>query len=104
MADSIYDLIVSDAALAMLDAHTDFLARVSPGSATRFVDEILADMASLSEHPQRFPFYENQFIPTGRYRKMLSSKRYLVIYEIDNETVFIDYIVDCRQDYDWLIK
>lgn len=103
MGKTEYDIIISDAALAMLDSHMDFLARVSASAATGLMNEILDDIASLSENPERFPAYDNQFIPDNRYRRMLSAKRYLVLYEIDGATVFIDYIVDCRQDYEWLI-
>jgi len=99
-----YNIVISDAALTMLDSHVDFLARVSTNAATKMMDEILDDIASLSEHPQRFPIYENPFIPDCRYRKMLSAKRYLIIYEIEESTVAVDYIVDCRQDYEWLMK
>ena len=104
MAKAEYKVSVSDAALAMLDAHVAFLARVSASAATKMMDEILDDMASLSRNPQRFPAYENSFIPYGRYRRMLSARRYLVLYEIDGTDVFVDYIVDCRQDFQWLIK
>ena len=99
-----FEVIVSDAALAMLDSHVDFLARVSVSVATRLMDEILGDIESLSENPQRYPAYENPFIAVGRYRRMLSAKRYLIIYEIDAKFVYVDYIVDCRSDYDWLIR
>ena len=104
MAKAGYDIIISDVALAMLDAHIDFMARVSMNAATRLMDEILGDIASLAENPQRFPSYENQFISDNRYRRMLSAKRYLIIYEIDCKTVFVDYIVDCRQDYKTRLK
>jgi len=91
-----YRIVVSDATLAMLDAHVDFLARVSKSAATKLMNEILDNIASLSDNPQRFPSCENQFIQDSRYRRMLSCKRYLVIYEIDETTVYVDYIVDCR--------
>ena len=94
-----YDIVISEAALSMLDNHIDFLARVNPGAAVKLMDEILRDIESLSENPLRFPSYENQFIANNRYRKMLSGKRYLVIYEVSDATVNVDYIVDCRQDY-----
>ena len=103
MANTKYDVSVSDAALAMLDSHIDFLARVSVSAATALMDEILDDIASLSENPQRFPAYESEFIPENRYRRMLSVRRYLILYEIDGSNVFVDYIVDCRQDYNWLL-
>ncbi|MDR1206401.1 MAG: type II toxin-antitoxin system RelE/ParE family toxin [Peptococcaceae bacterium] len=104
MTETEYDVIISDAALSMLDSHIDFLARVSPSAATKLMDKILDDIGSLSKNPQRFPFYENEFISSVRYRRMLTSKRYLVLYEIDGITVNVDYIVDCRQDYEWLIR
>ena len=104
MADFVYEIVVSDAALSMLDSHMDFLARISPVAATKLMNNILDDIASLSSNPQRFPVYDNQFIPASRYRKMLTSKRYLILYEIVDTTVYVDYIVDCRQDYEWLIR
>jgi plasmid stabilization system protein ParE len=104
MCEKTYEVIVSDAALAMLDSHVDFLAKVSVNAATRLMDEILKDIDSLSENPQRFPAYKNPFIPDGRYRRMLSCKRYLILYEIGESAVFVDYIVDCRSDYDGMIR
>ena len=99
-----YNVSVSDAALAMLDAHVEFLARVSPSAATRLMDEALDDIASLSNNPQRYPAYISEFVSPNRYRKMLTAKRYLVLYEIDSKNVYVDYIVDCRSDYGWLIR
>ena len=34
---------------------------------------------------------------------MISAKRYLVIYEVSENIVYVDYILDCRQCYEWLI-
>jgi len=98
-----YDVTVSEAALAMLDNHIEFLAKVSTKAAEDLMDEILDDAASLSQFPERFPVFESEFIAEGRYRKMLSAKRYLILYEIDGNDVCIDYIIDCRQDYEWLL-
>jgi len=35
---------------------------------------------------------------------MLIEKQYILIYQIKDDTVYIDYVVDCRQDYGWLIE
>jgi hypothetical protein len=99
-----YEIVISDAALGMLDSHVEFLARVSMKAATKLMNDILGDIETLSEYPQRYPTYENQFIQGNHYRRMLSAKRYLILYEIDEKSVFVDYIVDCRQDYDFLIR
>ncbi len=34
---------------------------------------------------------------------MYIEKRYLALYQIIEDTVYVEYIFDCRQDYDWLI-
>jgi len=98
-----YNVVISDAALAMLDSHVEFLAKVSKHAATNLMDAVLDDISSLSQFPERFPLFESIFIPDGRYRKMLSAKRYLLLYEIDGNDVCVDYIIDCRQDYQWLL-
>jgi len=98
-----YKVTVSEAALAMLDNHISFLARVNTKAAENLMNEILDNIESLSQFPERFPVFESEFIPDGRYRKMLSSRRYLILYEIDSSDVCVDYIVDCRQDYEWLL-
>ena len=104
MDGTTYKVVISDAALSMLDSHIDFLARVNQKAAKELMNTVLNDMASLSENPQRYPSYESQFVPPNRYRKMLTSKRYLILYEIVDTNVNVDYIVDSRQDYEWLIQ
>ncbi|MCL1918450.1 MAG: type II toxin-antitoxin system RelE/ParE family toxin [Peptococcaceae bacterium] len=103
MNGKIYSVIISDAALQMLDSHIYFLAKVSQDAATKMMNQILHDIESLSQNPARYPVYDSQFIEP-RYRKMLTSKRYLVLYEITDDAIYVDYIVDCRQDYEWLIR
>jgi len=93
-----YSVIISDDALQMLDSHAEFLARISVNAATKLVDGILADIESLSKLPERCASYENQFVPEGRYRRLLSCKRYLIIFEIEASYVYVDYILDSRQD------
>jgi len=104
MANQTYQVIVSDAAFSMLEAHMGFLAKVSKNAAVKAKDEILRDLKSLSKSPQRFPVYESPFLIKNVYRTMLSAKRYLIFYEIESTVVYIDYIVDCRQNYEWLIQ
>ena len=82
----------------MLDSHAEFLARVSKGAARRLVDSIQADIESLSELPERCPVYDNQFVPRGRYRQLLSCKRYLIILEVSANKVHVDLILDYRKD------
>ena len=66
-------------------------------------EEIIAAIRSLNYMPQRFPFFEEAYIPPNKYHKMFIEKWYLVLYQIQDDTVYVEYIVDCRKDYNWLI-
>ncbi len=100
-----YKVVVSDRARCMLGAHIAFLAKVSKTAAEEKKKEIMAELRSLSTMPNRYPFFEGgDFIPPNTYHRLFIRKTYLVLYQIQNDTVYVDYILDCRQDYDWLIQ
>ncbi len=99
-----YTLIVSDAATRELANHVAFLANVDKEAAKETKKRILDALKSLEELPNRFPFFENDYIPKNKYHKMYIKNWYLVLYQIRDDTVYVDAILDCRQDYQWLIK
>ena len=99
-----YRVITSAKAGQMIHTHTAFLARVSRKAARRLADDFLEAAHSLEVFPQRCPWFEGDSIPSHTYRYLVLEKRYLVIFVIVEDTVYIDYIVDCRQDYSWLLK
>jgi len=99
-----YKVIVSDRAKRMLGTHIRFLAQVSRDAAATKKAQIMRELRSLSEMPQRFPFFEEAHIPPNKYHKMFIENWYLVLYQIKDDTVFVDYILDCRRDYSWLIR
>ena len=98
-----YKVIVSDKAKRMLGTHILFLARVNKEAAASKKKEIMAAMRSLSQIPQRFPFFEEMYVPPNKYHKMFVQKSYLVLYQIQDDTVYVEYILDCRKDYNWLV-
>ncbi len=100
----IYKIIVSDRAKQLLGFHIKFLANVNKESAKKTKARIIEGIRSLEKMPARYPFLNEQYIPRNKYHKMFIENRYLVIYQIKDSTVFVDYILDCRQDYGWLIK
>lgn len=99
-----YNLIVSRRAKTQIENHINFLARVNVKSAKLLKENLIKDVKSLTNMPQRNGFLTSDFIAPNKYHKMLSQKRYLLIYQIKDNTVYLDFVVDCRQDYDWLIK
>jgi len=99
-----YRIEVSDRAKTMLGAHVKFLAQKSPSVAREMKVKILEAIRSLSSLPERCPFFDSEFVPRNKYHKMTVDSRYLILYQIKNETVFVDYIIDGRQDYSWLVR
>jgi len=99
-----YRVIVSGRARQMLAGHVRFLAQKSPPAARKVKNDLMDAIRSLYQMPERFPFLDAQFIPLNKYHKMFAAKWYLILYQIKDQTVYVDYIVDCRQDYGWLIR
>ena len=103
MSDKKYKVIVSDRAKRMLGTHIRFMAQVNKQTAAK-KKEIMTAMRSLSQMPQRFPFFEELYITPNKYHKMFIEKWYLVLYQIQDDTVYVEYILDCRKDYSWLVR
>lgn len=99
-----YCVIVSERAAQMLVSHAAFLAQVSPEAAERLTAEFEKAANSLELMPQRCPWLTGEYIPRNAYRFILFEKRYMIIFQIVDDTVYADYVVDCRQDYGWIIK
>ncbi len=99
-----YRVVVSPRAARMLVSHAAFLAGVSRDAAERLVREFRASAESLSRMPNRCPWFIGEFVPRNQYRYLIFEKRYLMIYQVIDSTVYIEYVVDCRQDYGWLIR
>ena len=99
-----YRVIISDRAKQMLGMHIRFLAQVNKPAAKKLKERLVTEIRSLQEMPERYPFFNEAFIPANKYLKLYIENWYLVLYQIKDETVYVDWIVDCRQDYQWLIK
>jgi len=99
-----YSVEVSDRAKTMLGTHVKFLAQKSSSAAHDIKAKLIKAIRSLSTMPERNPFYEGEFVPHNKYHKMVVESRYLLLYQIRDGTVYVDYIIDGRQDYSWLIR
>ena len=98
-----YKIIISDKASDMLQKHIAFIGNVSKTSAKKEKDNIVSAIKKLKEDAQIYPFFENEFIPRNKYHKYVVSKRYIILYQIKDNVVYVDYILDTRQDYSWLL-
>ena len=99
-----YKISVSDRARQMLGTHIRFVANVNPEAAQKTKAEIMKAIRGRAVMPERYTFLNADFIPANKYHKIFVEKRYLIFFQIKDQTVYVDYIVDCRQDYHWLVK
>ena len=83
----------------MLVSHAAFLAEVSTSASEQLLTKFEAAAKSLEQFPTRCPWLRGDYIPQNKYRCLLFSERYLLIYQIQDRIVYVDYIVDCRQNY-----
>ena len=90
-----YTVIVSRRADEMLIRHARFLAQVRVSAAKRMTAELLD---TLEQNPFQFPAETDYNLPYGAYRKALFSKWYKAIFSVAEDTVYLDAVLDCRQD------
>jgi len=88
----------------MLGSNVKFIAQNSLLAARDTKEKILTAIRSLSSMPERCPFFDGEFVPRNKYHKMVVESRYLILYQIKDKTVYIDYVIDGRQDYSWLVR
>lgn len=98
-----YTVVISDEAKQMLVSHIRFLAQASEHAAMRLIGDFQIKAKSLEQFPERNPWLVDPLIPSGKYRKLFLEKRYLLVYQIKEDTVYVDSVVDTRQDYGWLL-
>ena len=104
MAKERYKIVISRRAKTEIENHVNFLAKVNIEAAKSLKSNFIKDIKSLELLPQRNSFLISEFIPPNKYHKMLSQKRYLILYQLKDDTVYVDFVLDCRQDYAWLIN
>ena len=93
-----YSVVISDLASEQLGDCVLFIA-----AAEKLQARLIEGIRSLREMPFRFPFFNLPYIPANKYRKMYIENWYLVLYQIKDDVVYVDYVVDCRRDYKWLL-
>lgn len=99
-----YQVIVSERAKEMLGRQLRFLAQVDKKAAARLRTRFMEKLQSLRQMPQRTPFLNESSLPVNKYHKLYVENWFLVIYQIRDNIVYVDWIVDCRQDYQWLLR
>ena len=98
-----YEVLVSGAARQMLYEHMLFLAQVSPEAAKQLKADVESALRGLETLPERNPYLEPENRKSA-YRKLFVPRWYLLVYLVEGERVYVEYVVDCRQDNRWLLE
>ena len=53
--------------------------------------------------PLHGAWFSAKYIPRNVYRYQVFEKCYLMLYQVRENTVYVEYVLDCRQDYRWLL-
>lgn len=99
-----YQIIISERATQMLVSHVTFLSKVNEEAAFNLISEFEESVNSLEFMPQRCPWLRGEYIPNHTYRYLLFVKHYMLIYQVKDNVVYGDYVIDTRQDYQWLLR
>ena len=93
-------VVLTDEALADLEAIIDFIGADNPQRARSFAAELLGKARDLATMPSAFPLvprYSNRGI---RQRK---HGRYLIFYRVEQDRVTIIHILHSARDYEALL-
>ncbi len=93
-----YNVILDPYVKLQLDNHIRFATNVSSKFAKAIRDNFYKVLHELSNSPDRYPLWYPDFKLSKPYRKVLIKKRYSLLFYISNDTVFVDYLLDCRMD------
>lgn len=106
MPDSLeeYDVKITDTAWGHMIEHARFLSNVSENAANELAREFVEKSESLQQMPERCPWLIHDAVPFQKYRKLLFGKYHLALFQVRGNKVYIVAVVDCRQDYGWLLE
>jgi len=93
-----FNVIISKEFYRMLDCHIEFLTRVSAPAARKLNKAVFNAITSLAERANSYPVWIKDYAADVQYRCILVNKRYLIIYYVAGENIFVDYLFDSRMD------
>lgn len=99
-----YNVIISNKANQLIKRHLAIIVNVSKSAAKKQSEEFKSAIKRIGENPKMFPAFEEEFIKYGKYRKCVVSKTYIIIFQVKEDMIYIDYVIDTRSDYSWLIR
>lgn len=91
-----YHVIISSRATQMLVSYATYISQYDSAAANRFIEEFEKASQSLEEFPRRCQWLEGDYIPAKTYRYRIFHKHYMLIFKIEDDSVYVDYVINCR--------
>jgi len=97
MADTVYNVHITERCYDALEKHFQFIANVSTKAAENFRNDFLETAKGLETFPEKNVAVRLMIAPDLLYHRALIGKYHALLYEIQGNDVFIDLVVDLRQ-------
>lgn len=88
-------ILISNEARDQLYLHSFYKSKYSKLSSLKFLKDFNSSIQTLLLFPYMYPKISTK----SPYRKILFNKKYLIIYFIENNNIYIDSIINCKQNY-----
>lgn len=102
MKNTKYKVVFTDKALNMLKYHIQYISLFQPDKAVEIKNKIINKAKELEIFPKRNPLFNTEI--NNDYRKLIIDSKYVFLYKIINNIVYIELFIDCRQENGWLLK
>jgi hypothetical protein len=98
MADKKYYVHITDRCFITLQKHTEFIANANINAAKNFKNEFMETVNELEFFPERNISVRLQIDPGLIYHRALIGKFHAILYEIQGNDVYVDLVIDLRQN------
>ena len=92
-----YKVFISERSKLMLAFSIEFLSNINIISAKKLENEFFSTVNLLKFYPYRFPVCYINLNNGISYRKIVINKKYIILYYINQNNVFVDLFLDTRK-------
>jgi plasmid stabilization system protein ParE len=96
-----YRVVVNEEAEEMLAAQVRYLSKVNKSAARQLIVAFDEAADNLQYFPERCPWATDPVLPAYTFRKLIILKRYVMLFQIMGDTVYVETFSHERQDYAW---
>ena len=94
-----YEVIIAEDALLMLGSFIDFIAVKDPKAASAWKNQIYSSIKTLSDFLFMYPILDLRDSFLKKYHKCVVNKQVVILYQIEEDKVYIDWIIESNQDF-----